>query len=152
MPGSQVYNSIPRMGENDTRKRCRSAKENWESQKTDAMKREELKNVGQEFSGEILATIEDQWVWYGETKEEWSSGRISRKEPWEHLGAGYQGPPPGAKVIVPGASSLSWTTADPGSDATDKEKNSNRQQAPIDWAASAEQDRGAVMGILGGRK
>lgn len=152
MPGSQVYNSIPRMGGSDARKRCRSAKENWEEQKTNAMKAAALQHVGQEFSGEILATLEDQWVWGGETKEDARSRRISRKEPWEHLGTGYLGPPPGAKVITPGASSLSWTSADPGFDATDKERNSNRQQAPVDWDAGAGQERGAVMGILGGRK
>lgn len=168
MPASQVYNNVPKMGGSGARKRCRSAKENWENQKTNAMKQEAANLAGEEFSGEIMATLEDQWVWGGEG--ETAEARSERLRQWQ-LKHGWMRPgqkpydplagkymptaaqaEAGAKMIVPGASSLSWTSADAPVDATAKERNSNRQQAPIDWAASAEQDRGAVMGILGGRK
>lgn len=161
---SQVFNSVPKMGGSEARKRCRSALENWENQKTNAMKQEAANLAGQEFTGQIMATLDDQWSWggEGETKEErlsrWHKWQLKHgwmrpgQKPYDPLAGKYMGPHAGAKIITPGASSLSWTSADPAADATDKERNSNRQQAPVDWDAGAEQDRGAVMGIIGGRK
>lgn len=46
-------------------------------------------------------------------------------------------------------STLSWTPVKP--DIPEAERNANRQAAPVGWEPTGEQDRGAVMAVLGGR-
>jgi len=166
--GTSVYPSVPRMGASNARKRSRSPKENWDAQKTQAMKREELANRGQEFAGEIVQAVDSQWQWGGEEPSSAGSepstsgvpkpnyvphGRkmaLGVEEFYEDQAA--RTPPEGANIITLGNSSLSWTSADPPADADAKERNANRQAAPVGWSAGEGQGRGAVMGILGGRK
>jgi hypothetical protein len=84
------------------------------------------------------------------------------QDPYDPNAGKYLGPHEGAKVLTgadiraraeeSGGSSLSWSSADPAIDALNKERNANRQRAPVGWEAGDEQDRGAVMSILGGRR
>ncbi len=174
---STTFPSVPRANSrSDVLKRCAArAREMWEAQKTEAMKKERLVHKGNEFASEIAEHVGEQWKFqdkepetpesYRQFMENWQKKHgwmREDQEPYDPEAGKYQGPHEGAKVLTGaelraraaamGGSSMSWTTADPPIDASNAERNANRQQAPVGWEADGGQERTAVMGILGGRK
>lgn len=159
--------------------RCVSRyREAWESQKTDEMKRDELANVGSEFGNAASDVMGDQWNFtetesqspeeYQEFMEGWQKKHgwmRPDQDQYDPLAGKYMGPDEDAKVISgdelrkkaeeddeAGASTPSWSSADPPKGTSPRERNANRHKAPIGWEADEGQERGGVMGILGGRK
>ncbi len=148
--GTTMYPSVPRSSPSAARKRCASqALANWEAQKAVFMENEALKYQGQEFADEILQTISDQWVYAPDAAP---TGGVPGATPTREFTPPPQARPPAESP--PGASSGSWSVVEelPPGDPDALARNRNRQAAPIDWGADEGQERGAVMGILGGSK
>ncbi len=177
MTGSTMHPNVPRgMPFAETVQRCASRyREAWEAQKSDQMKRDELANVGSDFGNAASDAAGDQWKFteveeqtpeeYRDFMEDWQKKHgwmRPGQEEYDPLAGKYLGPGEGAKVITrdnlrkkaeeDGASSPSYSVADPSPDESAVERNANRHRAPIGWEADEGQERGGVMGILGGRK